>query len=149
MNKVIFGTKCLVFIKFYLSFIILLEILKIISFVFYLKYLRQNLVNFNFQGVFWNPQDEQNSKLSLDLHFDKDKKVKKGFKVVRSYPCEHCMSDMGADWGKSTWKDTKQDQHNIHTLTFLTNKSKQNWKYKNPNLQYQTIPKNSSSLFIQ
>ena len=50
----------------------LLEILKMISFVFYLKYLRQNLVNFNFQGVFWNPQDEQNSKLSLDLHFDKD-----------------------------------------------------------------------------
>ena len=72
MNKVIFGTKCLVFIKFYLSFIILLEILKIISFVFYLKYLRQNLVNFNFPGVFWNPQDVQISKLSLDLNFEQD-----------------------------------------------------------------------------
>ena len=41
-----------------------------ISFVFNLKYLRKNLVNFNFQGVFWNPQDVQISKLSLDLNFE-------------------------------------------------------------------------------
>ena len=72
MNKAIFGRKCLVFIRFSLSFIILLEILKMISFVFNLKYLRQNLVNFNFQGVFWNPQDVQISKLSLDLNFEQD-----------------------------------------------------------------------------
>ena len=35
------------------------------SFVFDLKYLSQNSINFNMLGVFWNPQDEQISKLSL------------------------------------------------------------------------------------
>ena len=43
-----------------------------ITFIFNLKYLRQNLVNFNFQEVFWNPQDMQISKLSLDLNFEQD-----------------------------------------------------------------------------
>ena len=43
-----------------------------ISFVENLKYLSQNLVNFNIQGVFWNPQDVQISKLSLDLKFEQD-----------------------------------------------------------------------------
>ena len=48
----------------------LLEIFRIISFVFDLKYLSQNSINLNMLGVFWNPQDEQFLKLSLDLHFD-------------------------------------------------------------------------------
>ena len=65
--------------------------MKLISLVYNLKYFRQNLVNFNIFGVFRNPQDQQNSKLPLDLHFDKDLKEKKGFKVVQSAACRHCI----------------------------------------------------------
>ena len=46
----------------------LLELFRIMSFVFDLKYLSQNSINLNMLGVFWNPQDEQFPKLSLDLH---------------------------------------------------------------------------------
>ena len=46
----------------------LLEIFRIISID--LKYLSQNWINFNMLGVFWNPQDEQISKLSPDLHLE-------------------------------------------------------------------------------
>ena len=46
----------------------LLEIFRIKSFVFDLKYFSQNSINFNMLGVFWNPQDEQISKLYLYLH---------------------------------------------------------------------------------
>ena len=56
--------------RFSSIFINLLEIFRIISFVFDLKYLSQNSINFNMLGVFWNPQDEQNPKLSLDLCFE-------------------------------------------------------------------------------
>ena len=51
-------------------FINLLEFFRITSFVFDLKYLSQNSINLNMLGVFWNPQDKQFLKLSLDLHFD-------------------------------------------------------------------------------
>ena len=40
------------------------------SFVFDLKYLGQNSINFNMLGVFWNPKDEQFPKLSLDLNLE-------------------------------------------------------------------------------
>ena len=30
----------------------------------------ENSINFNMLGVFWNPQDEQISKLSLDVHLE-------------------------------------------------------------------------------
>ena len=72
MNKAVFDTKFLEIMRFLLGFIILLEILKMIPSVENLKYLSQNLVNFNIQGVFWNPQDVQISKLSLDLKFEQD-----------------------------------------------------------------------------
>ena len=48
----------------------LLELFRIMSFVFDLKYLSQNSINFNMLGVFWNPQDEQFPKLSLDLNLE-------------------------------------------------------------------------------
>ena len=72
MNKAVFDTKFFEIMKFLLGFIILLEIKKMIPSVKNLKYLSQNLVNFNIQGVFWNPQDVQISKLSLDLEFEQD-----------------------------------------------------------------------------
>ena len=72
MKKAVIDTKFLEIMKFLVGFIILLEILKMIPSVKNLKYLSQNLVNFNIQGVFWNPQDVQISKLSLDLKFEQD-----------------------------------------------------------------------------
>ena len=61
-------TKCIDFNRFLYTSFNLLEIVRIISFVFDLKYLSQNSINFNMLGVFWNPQDKQISKLSLYLH---------------------------------------------------------------------------------
>ena len=78
MNKAVFDAKFLEIMRFLLGFIILLEILKMIPSVKNLKYLSQNLVNFNIQGVFWNPQDEQISKLTLVIKFDQDLMEKKG-----------------------------------------------------------------------
>ena len=72
MNKAVFNTNFLEIMRFLLSFIILLEILKMIPYVENFKYLSQNLVNINIQGVFWNPQNVQISKLSLDLKFEQD-----------------------------------------------------------------------------
>ena len=40
--------------------------------VFYLQYLSQIFIKFNFQGVFRNPQDVQISKLSLIFKIDQD-----------------------------------------------------------------------------
>ena len=57
--RIIFVPKSLVFMRFSSIFINLLEIVRIISFVFDLKYLSQNLINFNRLGGFWIPQDEQ------------------------------------------------------------------------------------------
>ena len=67
-------TKCIDFMRFTSISINLLKIFRIISFVFDLKYLSQNSINFNMLGVFWNPQDEQISKLSLDLHLEQNLK---------------------------------------------------------------------------
>ena len=36
------------------------------------KFLSQNFIKFNIQGVFRNPQDEQIPKLSLEFQFDQD-----------------------------------------------------------------------------
>ena len=41
-------------------------------------------------GVFWNPQKEQNSKLSMNLNFDKEFSVKSRVEGVRS--AEGCIS---------------------------------------------------------
>ena len=70
VELITFDTKCTDFMRFSSISINLLEIFRIISFVFDLKYLSQNSINFNMLGVFWNPQDEQFLKLSLDLHFE-------------------------------------------------------------------------------
>ena len=71
----------------------LLEIFRIISFVFDLKYLSQNSINFNMLGVFWNPQDKQISKLSLDLYLEQHLKE---ILILRFYTaagavCHHCI----------------------------------------------------------
>ena len=71
---VTFGTKCIDLKRHSSISINLLEISRIISFVFDLKYLSQNSINFNMLGVFWNPQDEQISKLSLNLPLEQDLK---------------------------------------------------------------------------
>ena len=70
VELITFETKCIDFMRFSPISITSLEIFRIISFVFDLKYLSQNSINFNMLWVFWNPQDEQFSKLSLDLHFE-------------------------------------------------------------------------------
>ena len=48
-------TKCIAFMRFTSISINLLKIFRIISFVFDLKYITQNSINFNMLGVFWNP----------------------------------------------------------------------------------------------
>ena len=68
VELITFETKCIDFMRFLSIFINLLEFFRIMSFVFDLKYLSQNLINFNMLGMFWNPQDEQFPKLSLALH---------------------------------------------------------------------------------
>ena len=45
--------------RFSSIFINLLDFFRIISFVFDLKYLSQNLINFTMLGVFRNPQGKQ------------------------------------------------------------------------------------------
>ena len=70
VTRIILVTKSLVFMRFSSISINLLEFFRIMSFVFDLKYLSQNSINFNMLGVFWNPQDKQFPKLSLDLHFE-------------------------------------------------------------------------------
>ena len=64
----------------------------LVRIVFELKYLGKNMVNFNILGGFRNPQERQNSKLSLDWHFDEDLRDKiRVLEGVRSYPCQHCI----------------------------------------------------------
>ena len=67
----------------------LLEFFRIMSFVFDLKYLSQNSINFNMLGVFWNPQDEQFPKLSLDLNLEQHLKE---ILRVAGPGCHHCIS---------------------------------------------------------
>ena len=45
------------------------------------KFLSQNFIKFNIQGVFRNPQDEQIPKVSLEFQFDQDliEKIRKHF----------------------------------------------------------------------
>ena len=73
----------------------LLEIFRIISFVFNLKYLSQNSINFNMLGVFWNPQDEQISKLSLDLYLEQHLK-----EILRFFTAELLLSNCPVDRNK-------------------------------------------------
>ena len=70
----------------------LLEFFRIMSFVFDLKYLSQNLINFNMLGVFWNPQDAQFPKLSLDLHFEQHLKEILRIQTAEGYGGHHCMT---------------------------------------------------------
>ena len=70
VELITFETKCVDIMRFSPISINLLEIFRMIGFVFDLKYLSQNSINLNMLGVFWNPQDEQISKLSLDLLLD-------------------------------------------------------------------------------
>ena len=79
VELITFETKCIDFMRLLSISINLLEFFRIMSFVFDLKYLSQNSINFNMLGVFWNPQDEQFSKLSLDLHFEQHLKEIWGF----------------------------------------------------------------------
>ena len=46
--------------------------------MFYLQYLSQIFIKFNFQGVFLNPQDLQILKLSLKFNFEQDFMEKNG-----------------------------------------------------------------------
>ena len=85
VELITFETKCVDFMRFSSIFINLLEIFRILSFVFDLKYLSQNSINFNMLGVFWNPQDEQNPKLSLDLCFEQHLK-----EILRVLHCCRC-----------------------------------------------------------
>ena len=61
------------------------------AFVFDLKYLSQNSINFNMLGVFWNPQDEQISKLSLDLHLKQHLKEILRFFTAAGAVCHFCI----------------------------------------------------------
>ena len=71
----------------------LLEFFRIISFVFDLIYLSQNSINFNMLGVFWNPQDEQISKLSLNLNLYLEQHLKEilRFFTAAGAVCHHCI----------------------------------------------------------
>ena len=86
-----FVTKSLVFMRFSSISINLLEFFRIISFVFDLKYLSQNSINFNMLGVFWNPQDKQISKLSLDLYLEQHLKEILRFFTAAGAVCHHCI----------------------------------------------------------
>ena len=65
--------------------------------VFNLEYLSQNFIKFNIQGVFWNPQDEQTSKLTLVIKFDQDlmeKKRKTSCLILAAYYCNQSQSPL-------------------------------------------------------
>ena len=87
-------TKCTDFMRFSSISINLLKIFRIISFVFDLKYLSQNSINFNMLGVFWNPQDEQFPKLSLDLYLEQHLKEILRFFTATGAVCHHCMPSL-------------------------------------------------------
>ena len=91
VELITFETKCVDFMRFSSIFINLLEIFRILSFVFDLKYLSQNSINFNMLGVFWNPQDEQNPKLSLDLCFEQHLKEILWVYTGAGAGCHHCI----------------------------------------------------------
>ena len=66
-----------------------------LSIVFNLEYLSQNFIKFNIQGVFWNPQDEQISKLILVIKFDQDlmeKKRKTSCLILETCYCIYKLS---------------------------------------------------------
>ena len=95
VELITFETKCIGFIRFSSTSINLLEIFRIISFIFNLKYLSQNSINFNMLGVFWNSQDGQISILFLDLHLEQY--LKEIFRVLHCqrscWPPLHCSSN--------------------------------------------------------
>ena len=69
-----------------------------LSIVFNLEYLSQNFIKFNIQGVFWNPQDEQISKLILVIKFDQDlmeKKRKTSCLILETYYCSLSLQGSG------------------------------------------------------
>ena len=91
VTRIIFVSKSLVFMRFSPVSINLLEFFRIISFVFDLIYLSQNSINFNMLGVFWNPQDEQISKLSLDLYLEQHLKEILRFFTAAGAVCHHSI----------------------------------------------------------
>ena len=91
VTRINFFTKSLVFMRSSSIFINLLEFFRIISFVFNLKYFSQNSINFNMLGVFWNPQDEQITKLSLDLYLEQHLNEILRFFTAAGAVCHHCM----------------------------------------------------------
>ena len=91
VTRITLVTKSLVFMRFLSISINLLEFFRIMSFVFDLKYLSQNLINFNMLGVFWKPQDKQFPKLSLDLHLKQHLKEILRFFTAAGAFCHHCM----------------------------------------------------------
>ena len=92
VELITFETKCVDFMRFSSIFINLLEIFRIISFVFDLKYLSQNSINLNMLGVFWNPQDKQISKLSLDLYLEQHLKEILRFFTGAGAGGHHCTT---------------------------------------------------------
>ena len=72
----------------------LLDFFRIISFVFDLKYLSQNLINLNMLGVFWNPQDEQILKVSLDLRLEQHLRQILRVYTSKGHGGHHCMFNM-------------------------------------------------------
>ena len=61
------------------------------GFVFDSKYLSQNSINFNMLGVFWNYQDEQISKLFLDLYLEQHLMEMLRFITAAGAVCHHCI----------------------------------------------------------
>ena len=68
-----------------------LEVRAKIRVVFYLQYLSQIFIKFNFQGVFQNPQDVQISKLSLVFKIDQDLWEKKTKTFRDNWNFHYCM----------------------------------------------------------
>ena len=55
------------------------------------KPMKQNSINLKMLEVFWNPQDEQISKLSLDLHLEQHLNEILRFFTAAGAVCHHCM----------------------------------------------------------
>ena len=74
-----------------------------VSIVFNFKYLSQNFINLSIQGVFWNPEDKQISKLSLGNKYDQDLRQqteKQGF--------AHNLVGIILNFDFSRWRSLKQ-----------------------------------------
>ena len=128
VTRIILVTKSLVFMRFSSVSINLLEFFRIMSFVFDLKYLSQNSINFNMLGVFWNPQDEQFPKLSLDLHFEQHlKEILRVLDRCRSCwpPLYEAQPHLGRCWiivfSLKILLFLKKESHKVYTFCLKSN----------------------------